>query len=327
MRTLRSTHKTIFAGLLIALGVLIPYMAGHGFGIPGTVLLPMHIPVLIAGLLLGPVHGLLVGVLAPVLSSVLTGMPPAWPVLPMMVGELAVYGLVTGLLRKKIGYLYPSLVGGMVAGRVAYGLIFAALVAGTNGAFRGASVTTAVVTGLPGIAIQLAFVPGIVYGLEKVLGVGSKSSSQKGTDPMPARIREAIERVRIDGTSLVVLRNGEIIHTADGRGVQPLLALLDSQPELLKDATVVDRIIGKAGAMLLVLGGVKHVYALTMSQRGKAYLEERGIRAESERCIDAISNRVGDGICPLERAVMEEEDPAKGKEILNNTLQSLRKAQ
>ena len=93
-------RKLNLAGLFIALGVIIPYFTGHGFGVPGVVLLPMHIPVLMAGLLLGWRHGVLVGVFAPILSSLLTGMPAPWPNLPMLGSELITFGLFTGLLRK-----------------------------------------------------------------------------------------------------------------------------------------------------------------------------------------------------------------------------------
>lgn len=89
-------HNLTQAGLLIALGILIPFVTGHAFGVQGTVLLPMHFTVLLAGFLLGPFWGAVIGVLTPLISSVLTGMPPAFPMLPLMIGELGTYGWATG---------------------------------------------------------------------------------------------------------------------------------------------------------------------------------------------------------------------------------------
>ena len=42
------------AGLLVALGILIPFVTGHGFGMVSNILLPMHFTVLLSGFLLGP---------------------------------------------------------------------------------------------------------------------------------------------------------------------------------------------------------------------------------------------------------------------------------
>ena len=41
------TGKLTATGMLLALGILLPFATSHGMGLPGTVLLPMHIPVLL----------------------------------------------------------------------------------------------------------------------------------------------------------------------------------------------------------------------------------------------------------------------------------------
>ena len=55
-----------------------------------------HLDVYKRQLLCGWQYGLICGILAPVLSSLFTGMPPA-AILPAMLCELAVYGLITGI--------------------------------------------------------------------------------------------------------------------------------------------------------------------------------------------------------------------------------------
>ncbi|HBN82057.1 MAG TPA: ECF transporter S component, partial [Ruminococcaceae bacterium] len=81
------TKKLTAAGMCIALGIVLP-IAFHAIPNAGSILLPMHIPVLLCGLLCGWPYGLACGVLSPLLSSLLTGMPPA-AYLPSMVCELA----------------------------------------------------------------------------------------------------------------------------------------------------------------------------------------------------------------------------------------------
>jgi uncharacterized membrane protein len=148
-------------GLLLAVGLLLP-MAFHSlFGaVGGRTLLPMHYAVLLGGLLLGPVAGAFLGVATPTVSTLMTGMP-AVAILPPMAIELAVYGLVAGVARRR-WQLTPvwSLLLAMVAGRIALGLAVAGL-----GPFIGlnaepvAYVAAGIVTGLPGIAMQVVFIP------------------------------------------------------------------------------------------------------------------------------------------------------------------------
>ncbi len=162
------TRKIVISGLLIAIGVLLPIIF-HSMSMGGQIFLPMHIPVLIGGILLGPFYGTLIGITTPLLSSFLTGMPPAFPMLPIMVFELGTYGLTSGYIAK----LYPKkvvlpLLGGMVDGRIS-----AALVVFVLSRFFGVKLSPllflkgAILTGLPGILIQLIIIPPIVIGLKK----------------------------------------------------------------------------------------------------------------------------------------------------------------
>lgn len=162
-------RNLVQAGLFVAIGILLP-MIFHQFNMGGPAFLPMHIPVLLAGLLLGKTEGLIVGMLTPVLSSQLTGMPPAIPMLPIMFFELATYGLAAGLFYKELKYgLFPSLILSMLVGRIVVGLVVFVMATGFGFDFQPISyVIGGIVTGLPGIIIQLIFVPLIVTQLEKV---------------------------------------------------------------------------------------------------------------------------------------------------------------
>lgn len=167
---MKNTKHLIITALCMALGVVLP-MAFHVIPNAGSVMLPMHIPVLLCGLVCGPILGLICGIFTPVLSSLITGMPgPAY--LPSMICELAVYGLIAGILvrliktKKPFADLYLSLIGAMVCGRIVYGLMNAVI-------FRAGAysiqmwVTASFVTALPGIALQLLILPAVVYALQK----------------------------------------------------------------------------------------------------------------------------------------------------------------
>ncbi|WP_122638767.1 ECF transporter S component [Romboutsia sp. Marseille-P6047] len=151
--------KLVLSGLFVAFGVILP-MIFHIFNMGGSVFLPMHIPVLMAGYFLGPALGAAVGIITPILSGLLTSMPPLVPVMPIMAFELCGYGLVTGLVFSKTNKVYISLICAMVVGRLF--AIAGAFVVSLTLAPQ-VSPITYVASGLfpaiPGMIIQLIFIP------------------------------------------------------------------------------------------------------------------------------------------------------------------------
>lgn len=167
----------VFTALCIALGIVLP-IAFHSVPNAGTVFLPMHIPVLLCGLITGPVYGLICGIITPLLSSLMTGMPPA-AILPGMLCELAVYGLITGLLfhfihiKSFAAKTYLSLVGAMLCGRLVSGVLNALIFKAGAYSFQ-VWVTASFVKALPGIAIQIVIIPVILAALKQAKLVESR---------------------------------------------------------------------------------------------------------------------------------------------------------
>ena len=168
---MKQTKKLVLSAFFMALGIILPFFTGQIQQI-GSMLLPMHIPVLLCGMICGWQYGLAVGFVTPVLRSTMFGMPPIMPTAAAMAVELAVYGLVSGLLYtklpKKIPYLYVSLVGAMIAGRVAWGIVSIALYG-----FMGNSFTMSIflagafLNAIPGIILQLILIPAVMIALRK----------------------------------------------------------------------------------------------------------------------------------------------------------------
>ena len=116
-----------------------------------------------------------------------------------------------------------------------------------------------------------------------------------------------------------VLCKGEKTITSTERGVKPLLELLDDA-ESLNGFSAADKIVGKAAAILYVLLGVKEVYAEVLSRAGAEVFAKYKIACEYGELTEQIINRNGDGICPMEKAVQEIDDPALGLKAIKNKL-------
>ncbi|MCL2383723.1 MAG: hypothetical protein FWC79_06315 [Oscillospiraceae bacterium] len=97
---------------------------------------------------------------SPIISTFLTGMPVAFPMMPIMIFELGTYGLVAGLLTKytKLKML-PKLILTMLAGRIAYAITFTAIYSFFTPVIQVNNVVNAVIVGIPGIAIQIILIP------------------------------------------------------------------------------------------------------------------------------------------------------------------------
>ena len=67
-------ERIIFNIVLIVFGIVLSMMINVFKGLYG-IILPIHIPVIIAGLLLGPISGISVAVFTPILSNIFCGFP------------------------------------------------------------------------------------------------------------------------------------------------------------------------------------------------------------------------------------------------------------
>ena len=166
MKNHNSILRLVISALCLALAYTLPFLTGQ---IPeiGSMLLPMHIPVLLCGFICGWKWGLGVGFISPMLRSVILGMPQLFPMALCMAFELATYGLIAGLMHKllpkKKPYIYASLLISMIVGRIVWGIVMSICV----GTFTfNAFILGAITNAIPGIIIQIALIPILVMVLE-----------------------------------------------------------------------------------------------------------------------------------------------------------------
>lgn len=163
--------KMTLAGVLLATTLLLPFLTGQ---IPqvGSMLSPMHIPVLICGFVCGWQYGFIVGAVAPILRFLCFGMPPLFPVGLAMTFELAAYGLCAGLLYKvlpkKNSSVYISLLLSMFIGRIVWGISMFIIAAVSSVNFSlNMFLAGAFINSIPGIIVHIIVIPIIVIALKK----------------------------------------------------------------------------------------------------------------------------------------------------------------
>ncbi len=123
-------------------------------------------------------------------------------------------------------------------------------------------------------------------------------------------MKQLINILHDEGLTLVVKSADGTLHRYTQRGVKDLLTLVTESPELLRDALIADKAVGKAAAACMAMGGVRHVHADVMSEPALALLQAHGVKAEYGQLVDHIINRAGTGWCPMEQLSRDIDDPA-----------------
>ncbi|MCI8328080.1 MAG: ECF transporter S component [Oscillibacter sp.] len=171
-KTQRPLQTLATAAMLLALGLVLPFFTGQ---IPqiGRMLCPMHLPVLLCGLLCGWKYGLAVGLILPPLRFVLFHMPPPFPTGIAMAFELAAYGFLTGFLYARSRWqcvmaLYRCLIAAMLGGRAVWAAARVILSGVSGQAFTWQIfLTEGFLTAIPGIILQLVFIPVVMVALDR----------------------------------------------------------------------------------------------------------------------------------------------------------------
>lgn len=125
------------------------------------------------------------------------------------------------------------------------------------------------------------------------------------------------------GEYTCVLAREDTVYTSKADGISPMLGFIESGIDL-KGFSAADKIVGKAAAMLLIVAGVKEVFATVMSKQAEEVLSKHGVRFSCDTPTDAIVNRSGTDLCPMEKAVGDIEDPQAALQAIKQTLAILK---
>ena len=118
--------------------------------------------------------------------------------------------------------------------------------------------------------------------------------------------------LKLGDHSLLVYKDGNITFQ-DEHGIQPLLIQIKKKG--LKDAVAVDKVIGKAAALLMVYGKVKQVHTNIIAKDAIPVFEKYKVEYSYNEVVDYIQNNKKDGLCPMEQKVLNVNSPKKAYKI------------
>lgn len=136
---------------------------------------------------------------------------------------------------------------------------------------------------------------------------------------------ELAKKTLIDGDfSCVVVKDDKVLHAVHGTGISPILELYRNHPQDMQGASVADKIIGRAAAVVYVLCGIKEIYCHVISEPGVDYLKSHGIAYCCHRTVERIDNRTKTDMCPMEKASFASDDPRAAYASITAFIESVR---
>ena len=118
--------------------------------------------------------------------------------------------------------------------------------------------------------------------------------------------------------TLVICKDADIV-TSDITGIKPLINLIEEKKEY-KGYSAADKIVGRAAAFLYTLLEVKNLYGEIMSKGATEILKNAKINFEYKTLTEFIENRKKDGMCPMDEAVKNINDPKEAYEAIKQKI-------
>jgi hypothetical protein len=122
--------------------------------------------------------------------------------------------------------------------------------------------------------------------------------------------------------SLSVVKGRHVIFEAKTHGVMGFLEAVEKLEDRLDGASVADRVVGKAIALLCVYVNAKAVYAITISRTAKAVLEGNAVYVQWDTLVESILDADKSKTCPFEQLVEKTADPADAYRKLKSACSS-----
>lgn len=116
---------------------------------------------------------------------------------------------------------------------------------------------------------------------------------------------EDLIRILHEGHHSCVIRKGGKVTTYEGKGIFDLLTLLNNNKEALQGAEIADKVVGKAAASLMIMGGVRKIYADLLSLSASDLLQKEDIPVTYAASVPFIKRMDFTAMCPMEALTLD----------------------
>jgi hypothetical protein len=129
---------------------------------------------------------------------------------------------------------------------------------------------------------------------------------------MSSDLEIAKEHLKSESKALVLAKDGRVIASSSREGIADLVGFIETFGDELAGASMADKVVGKAVALLIRYADIVAIYAGMMSESAKEALEGTGIDYSYGKLVPTILNRAGDDLCPMEKLSSAYDDPIEG---------------
>jgi hypothetical protein len=138
-------------------------------------------------------------------------------------------------------------------------------------------------------------------------------------------IQRFVEKFHKENFTLMVIQGDGLVFSSRKDGLQPLIEVIEADRDCLLNALVIDKIVGRAAALLMCYGKSRQVFGDLMSERALEVLNAFGIQHDYEKLVPYILNRDTTDLCPFEKLVDGITDPEEGYKLISENLRLMKK--
>ena len=122
----------------------------------------------------------------------------------------------------------------------------------------------------------------------------------------------------------MIYKEEELIFESNLGGIRPHLKAIDELGKTLEGTLMVDKILGRAAAFLVIYSKAAEAITAVVSSPGKAVLEKYGVTFSYEEEVPHIKMKNGVIYCPFESMVQGIEDPVEAYHAIVEKMESFK---
>lgn len=125
--------------------------------------------------------------------------------------------------------------------------------------------------------------------------------------------------------TLAIVKEGKVLFTSTDKGIKPMYTAVLEHREELKGASIADRVIGRAAAILCKYADINELYTKLISNEAVKVFANSSIKFFYDESSPYIKNRDKTDMCPVEKLSQNIQSPEELIEKISRFLDSIKK--